>query len=113
VKFFTDIKFDSPLDMLDAINEVVERNIHENFEQTSGGRVGLDLRVGPLYINTQDRVIASNNQRALEYYGGFEYCDKAMVQTVGNWTFYQGDRVDDCCDRFEGREKVEYMDEEE
>jgi hypothetical protein len=49
----------------------------------------------------------------LEYYGGFEYCDKAMVQTVGNWTFYQGDRVDDCCDRFEGREKVEYMDEEE
>ena len=67
--YFTDTQFDSPLDMLDAINEVVERNIHECFERTNGNAVGLDMRVGTLYINTQDRVIASNNQRSLEYYG--------------------------------------------
>ena len=105
--FFTDTKFDSPLDMLDAINEVVERNIHECFERTNGNDVGLDMRVGTLYINTQDRVIASNNQRSLEYYGGFEYIDKDMVQTVGDWTFYQGDRVDDCIDTYEQVEDME------
>ncbi len=105
--FFTDTQFDSPLDMLDAINEVVERNIHENFERTNGNDVGLDMRVGTLYINTQDRVIASNNQRSLEYYGGFEYIDKEMVTTVGDWTFYQGDRVDECIDTYENVEDME------
>ena len=105
--FFTDTKFDSPLDMLDAINEVVERNVRECFERTNGNDVGLDMRVGTLYINTQDRVIASNNQRSLEYYGGFEYIDKDMVQTVGDWTFYQGDRVDDCIDTYENKEEME------
>ena len=105
--FFTDTKFDSPLDMLDAINEVVERNIRENFEQCSGATVGLDMRVGRIYINTYDRVIASNNQRGLEYYGGFEYIDKEMVVTVGDWTFYQGDRVDECIDTYEGKEELE------
>ena len=103
--YFTDTNFDSPLDMIDAINEVVERNIRENFEQASGNDVGLDMRVGRLYVNTSDRVIASNNQRSLEYYGGFEYIDKDMVTTVGDWTFYQGDRVDDCIDAFESVEE--------
>jgi len=105
--YFTDTSFDSPLDMIDAINEVVERHIRENFEQASGATVGLDQRVGRVYVNTQDRVIASNNQRSLEYYGGFEYIDKEMVTTVGDWTFYQGDRVDDCIDAYENKEEVE------
>ncbi len=105
--YFTDTDFDSPLDMLDAINEVVERNIRANFECVSGNDVGLDMRVGRLYINVQDRVIASDNQRSLEYYGGFEYIDKDMVTTVGDWTFYQGDRVDDCIDNYECKEETE------
>ena len=102
--YFTDCKFDSPLDMLDAINEVVERNIHENFDRVTGNDVGLDMRVGPVYVNRDDRVIASNNQRGLEYYGGFEYIDKEMVVTVGDWTFYQGDRVENCFDTLENKE---------
>jgi hypothetical protein len=95
--------------MLDAINEVVERNIHENFDRVTGNDVGLDMRVGPLYVNAYDRVIASNHQRSLEYYGGFEYIDKDMVVTVGDWTFYQGDRVDDCIDTL----TVKELDDEE
>ena len=102
--FFTDTDFDSPLDMLDAINEVVERNINANFIRVSGNDVGLDMRVGSLYINTQDRVIASSNQRSLEYYGGFEYIDKEGVTSVGDYTFYQGDRVEDCFDTYESKE---------
>jgi len=104
--FFTDTDFDSPLDMLDAINEVVERNINANFVRVSGNDVGLDMRVGSLYINTQDRVIASCNRGSLDYYGGFEYIDKESVTTVGDYTFYQGDRVEDCFDTYESKEET-------
>jgi hypothetical protein len=105
--YFTDTDFDSPLDMIDAVNEVVERNINANFVRVSGTDVGLDMRVGTLYINTQDRVIASSNQRSLEYYGGFEYIDKESVTTVGDYTFYQGERVENCFDEYESKEAVE------
>jgi len=106
--FFTDTEFDSTADMLDAINEVVERNVHSNFTKTTADALGLDIRAGyTIYVN--EDYVATNNRGSLDYYGGFEYVDKESVTTVGDWTFYDGyeGRVRDCIDTFYQRETEE------
>lgn len=107
--YFTDTNFDSPLDMLDAINDVVERNIRQNFKYVTGESVGLDRRTGSVWINEDHRVIASDNTRSLDYYGGFEYIKEGDGRTtIGDWTFYHGDdRVEDCFDYLENSEQEE------
>jgi hypothetical protein len=99
--FFTDTDFDSSLDMIDAINEVVERNIRTNFNQVPATDLGLDIRCGRLYVDIVDEVIAvpNHNIRTLDYYGGFEYIKEGEGRvTVGEYTFFTSDneRVNDC-----------------
>jgi hypothetical protein len=106
--FFTDTEFDCTYDMIDAINEVVERNIRANFEQTNADRLGLDIRAGyRIYIN-KDFVVTAD-RGPLDYYGGFEYIDKEAVTTIGDYTFYSGDssRVCECIDAFYEQESAE------
>jgi hypothetical protein len=108
--YFTDTDFDSTLDMIDAVNEVVERNIRTNFVQHPASDLGLDLRCGRVQVDIADEVIAvpNHNIRTLDYYGGFEYIKEGEGRvTVGDWTFFTSDneRVNDC---FEGvRERIE------
>jgi hypothetical protein len=97
--YFTDI--DSTLDMIDAVNEVVERNIRNNFIQVPASDLGLDLRCGRVMIDVADEVIAvpNHNLRGIDYYGGFEYIKEGDGRlTVGDWTFFTSDneRVRDC-----------------
>ena len=99
--FFTDTDFDSSLDMIDAINEVVERNIRINFTQVPATDLGLDIRCGRVMIDLADEVIAvpNHNIRMLDYYGGFEYITEGEGRvTVGDYTFFTSDneRVSDC-----------------
>jgi hypothetical protein len=101
--FFTDTDFDSSLDMIDAVNEVVERNIRTNFVQQSTNDLGLDIRCGRVYVDVNDQVIAvpSHNIRTLDYYGGFEYIKEGEGRTtIGDYTFFttESDRVQDCFD---------------
>jgi hypothetical protein len=99
--FFTDTDFDSTLDMIDAINEVVERNIRNQFTQVPASDLGLDNRCGRVLIDLVDEVIAvpNHNIRMLDYYGGFEYITEGDGRiTVGDYTFFTSDneRVNDC-----------------
>ena len=99
--YFTDTDFDSTLDMIDAVNEVVERNIRNNFTQVPASDLGLDLRCGRVLIDLVDEVIAvpNHNIRTLDYYGGFEYITEGDGRiTVGDYTFFTSDneRVNDC-----------------
>jgi len=99
--YFTDTDFDSTLDMIDAVNEVVERNIRTNFTQVPASDLGLDLRCGRVLIDIADEVIAvpNHNIRMLDYYGGFEYIKEGEGRvTVGDYTFFTSDseRVNDC-----------------
>jgi hypothetical protein len=101
--FFTDTDFDSSLDMIDAINEVVERNIRANFNQVPTSDLGLDIRCGRVYIDAVDQVIAvpSHHIRTIDYYGGFEYIKEGEGRTtIGDYTFFttESDRVQDCFD---------------
>lgn len=99
--FFTDADFDSTLDMIDAVNEVVERNIRTKFTQVPASDLGLDNRCGRLLVDIVDEVIAvpNHNIRTLDYYGGFEYIKEGEGRvTVGDYTFFTSDneRVNDC-----------------
>ncbi len=99
--FFTDTDFDSTLDMIDAINEVVERNIRNQFTQVPASDLGLDNRCGRVMVDVVDEVIAvpNHNIRMLDYYGGFEYITEGDGRiTVGDYTFFTSDneRVNDC-----------------
>ena len=98
--YFTDTDFDSTLDMIDAVNEVVERNIRK-FDQVPASDLGLDIRCGRLMVDIVDEVIAvpNHNIRMLDYYGGFEYIKEGDGRvTVGDYTFFTSDnkRVNDC-----------------
>jgi len=99
--YFTDTDFDSTLDMIDAVNEVVERNIRNNFTQVPASDLGLDIRCGRLLIDLVDEVIAvpNHNVGGIDYYGGFEYIKEGDGRiTVGDYTFFTSDneRVNDC-----------------
>jgi hypothetical protein len=101
--FFTDTHFDSTHEMIDAVNEVVERNIRNNFEQVPASDLGLDIRCGRLLVDKADEVIAipNHNIRGLDYYGGFEYIKEGDGRTtLGDYTFFtcENDRVQDCFD---------------
>ena len=98
--YFTDTDFDSTLDMIDAVNEVVERNIRK-FDQVPASDLGLDIRCGRVLVDMVDEVIAvpNHNIRMLDYYGGFEYIKEGDGRvTVGDYTFFTSDneRVNDC-----------------
>ena len=99
--YFTDTDFDSTHEMLDCINDVVERNIRNNVVQESATNLGLDQRCGRLLVDIADEIIAvpNHNIRGLDYYGGFEYIKEGDGRTtVGDYTFFTScnDRVNDC-----------------
>jgi hypothetical protein len=99
--FFTDTDFDSTLDMIDSVNEVVERNIRSKFDQVPASDVGLDNRCGRVLVDIVDEVIAvpNHNIRMLDYYGGFEYIKEGEGRTtIGDYTFFTSDneRVNNC-----------------
>ena len=99
--FFTDTDFDSTLDMIDSVNEVVERNIRSKFVQVPASDIWLDNRCGRVLVDIVDEVIAvpNHNIRMLDYYGGFEYIKEGEGRTtIGDYTFFTSDneRVNDC-----------------
>ena len=93
--YFTDTQFDSSADLLDAINEVVERHV-QGMRKEPASRLGLDERCGMLYVD-EDTIVAHTGSR-LDYYGGFEYIKEGEGRTtLGEFTFYttESDRVAD------------------
>jgi hypothetical protein len=93
--YFTDTDFDNSADMLDAINEVVERHV-QGMRKEPASRLGLDERCGMLFVE-EDCIVAYTGSR-LDYYGGFEYIKEGEGRTtLGDYTFYssESERVAD------------------
>jgi len=111
VGYFTDCDFDSTLDMIDCVNEVVERHVRK-MERCTPNELGLDMRCGPVYIDRDEEVIAVSHSSAIDYYGGFEYIkEDEGRKTCGDYTFFttESSRVQDCFDHLN---EVEEVDEE-
>lgn len=99
--YFTDTDFDSTHEMIDAVAEVVERNIRNNFVQHPASDLGLDIRCGRVLVDILDEIIAvpNHNVGGIDYYGGFEYIKEGDGRTtIGDYTFFTScnERVNDC-----------------
>lgn len=99
----------STYDLIDRINEMVERHINKEMEQIYAGRdtVGLDERCGMLYINEECIAVPKHNDARAQYYGGLEYCNKEYRQEIGDYVFYfaDDDRIQNCIDRYYEKEQ--------
>lgn len=96
--YFTDTDFDSTLDMIDCVNEVVERHVRGMTRMTAN-EIGLDIRAGRVYVDLHDEVIAVECSRSIDYYGGFEYIKEGEGRTTcGSYTFFntESSRVQEC-----------------
>lgn len=96
--YFTDTDFDSTLDMIDCVNEVVERHVRGMTRMTAN-EIGLDIRAGRVYVDLRDEVIAVECSRSIDYYGGFEYIKEGEGRTTcGSYTFFntESSRVQEC-----------------
>lgn len=59
--------------------------------------LGLDPRCGRAFVGDDCLIVESNYQRTFDYYGGFEYVDKEMIQPVGRYVVYYAGHDDDSC----------------
>jgi hypothetical protein len=111
--FFTDTDFDSTLDMIDCVNEVIERHVR-GMDRMTANELGLDIRAGHVYVNREEEVIAVECSRSIDYYGGFEYIKEGEGRvTCGSYTFFntESSRVQECFDHLNEQETEESVDE--
>lgn len=77
-------------------------------------QLGLDARAGyQLYIGDDVIAVDRDQDRSLQYYGGFEYVDKNYRTEVGDFVFYSSgdERVYDCLDYYNNPDDEEGADE--
>jgi hypothetical protein len=99
-------------ELIETIELSVERHINSKMEQISPARdnVGLDPRSAyTLYISPEAIAVPKNQDRTLQYYGGFEYVDTEFRKELGDYVFYLYDdeRVAGHIDRFFDRSEEE------
>lgn len=96
----------STMSVIDEVNEVVRRHVNSEMEAilTSNEKIGLDPRCGVVYVDSESIAVDKSCDRALQYYGGFEYVDKDKRVELGDYVFYlaEDDRVRDHLDRYYG-----------
>lgn len=95
-------------EFMSEIEDKFQDEILSNATEVTADHLGLDIRAGYVLWVTAERdaiICPSNNVRALEYYGGFEYIERDAVRQIGNYTIYllqeEDDRVGECMDHFE------------
>jgi len=87
--------------LIDNINTQIE-NYVSMLQVVSADRLGLDIRAGwKLYVDDNCIVVNKRNDRNLQYYGGFEYCEE-FRQELGDYVVYfeESSRVSDCLSFF-------------
>jgi len=81
------------MELFDLIDEVTE--LTDNFVATMGKvnpeQLGLDNRCGSLFITPDCIGTYKELDRALQYYGGFEYVDSQYRHEFGDYIFYSAE----------------------
>jgi hypothetical protein len=99
------------VDALDFCEEMTEkaRRFLQQMTEVSAKELGLDPRsfYGVAYVDQSAIVLMKEQDRKLQYYGGFEYVDKDYRREVGDYVFYlaEDDRVRGHLDRYFGVEE--------
>ena len=76
-------------ELIDNISELTD-NFIGNMELVPANRLGLDPRCGKLFISPDCIAVYKSSDRALQYYGGFEYVDSEYRHEMGDYVFYSG-----------------------
>ena len=98
-------------DLYHDTNDRVKNLLHDKYDLCANlERIGLDPRsASKLYICDEGIIVYLDNDRTLQYYGGFEYVDSIGCRyQLGDWVFYsaEDDRVRDHIDRFYNRKDI-------
>ena len=81
--------------LIDEVTELTDSYVGGNMELVPANRLGLDPRCGKVFVSPDCIAIHKANDRAVQYYGGFEYVDKEFRHEMGDYVFYshEDDRI--------------------
>jgi hypothetical protein len=87
--------------LIDEVTELTDSYIG-TMERVPANRLGLDPRCGKLFVSPDCIGVYKENDRSLQYYGGFEYIEKEYRHEMGDFVFYAytAGRVQDCLDYY-------------
>ena len=104
------VEYNDALDFCEQMTEKARRFVGQMTE-VKAKQLGLDPRsfYGVAYADESAIVVSKDQDRSLQYYGGFEYVDKEYRREVGDYVFYlaEDDRVREHLDRFMVTEDAE------
>jgi hypothetical protein len=79
------------LTFVDHANDQLRRIVNA-MEYVPADALGLDRRAGyRLFVNEDCIVVSKDDDRTLQYYGGFEYVDKDYRIEMGDYVIYLAD----------------------
>jgi hypothetical protein len=80
--------------LIDEVTELTDNYIG-TMKKVPAVKLGLDNRSGSLFVSPDCIAVYKSNDRALQYYGGFEYVDTEYRHEMGEFVFYsaEDDRV--------------------
>ena len=97
------VEYNDALDFCEQMTEKARRFVGQMTE-VKAKQLGLDPRsfYGVAYADESAIVVSKDQDRSLQYYGGFEYVDKEYRREVGDYVFYlaEDDRVREHLDHF-------------
>ena len=106
-------------DILDKCNDMITTHIENTMDRVPNymssdrksdealfSKLNLDPRVGAIYISKEAIAVPLQNRGRVDYYGGFEYVDKADIITIGDYVIYlnseENSRVREHIERYYG-----------
>ena len=95
--------------LIDEVTELTDNYVGGNMEMVPANRLGLDPRCGKVFVSPDCIAIHKANDRAVQYYGGFEYVDKEFRHEMGDYVFYSHEdgRVQDHLETYLNMEEAE------
>lgn len=94
------------VEMMDKVADAVQEFV-DTLQEVVPQDIGLDRRAGyRFYVNDEILAVTKDDDRVLQYYGGFEYVDKHCRTEIAGWVFYsaEDDRVADHLSRLDEAE---------
>ena len=74
---------------IEEFNEMFYTQLLESMKLVSAEQLGLDPRAAScLWVDDDCIVVEKQQDRSLQYYGGFEYVDKECRTEVGDYVVY-------------------------
>jgi hypothetical protein len=76
--------------LIDDVTELTDSYV-ANMDLVPANRLGLDPRCGKVFVSPDCIAIHKANDRAVQYYGGFEYVDTEYRHEFGDYVFYSAE----------------------